>query len=156
MAARKRGNPFRGVMDMVSEMNRMSDQMAGLDGSTETQRRGYTDAWNPVTDIMVRGADLVIQSELPGVASDDLEVSFSNGVLSLSGERRSNEREDSIYYVRERFWGRFRRDVTLPEGVGEDQIEARFEEGLLEITVRDCASAQGPRSIQVQGKRGRG
>lgn len=153
---RKARNPFRGVMDMMSEMNRMSDQMAGLDTSTETQQRGYIDAWNPTTDIYAKGSDVFIRCELPGVASEDVEVTFSNGMLSISGERQLNDSQDTVYYVRERFWGRFRRDVTLPEGVEEDQIEAQVEEGLLEVRVRNSAEAPGPTAIQVKGKQGRG
>lgn len=149
---RKIGNPFRGVMDVMSEMNRMSDQMAGLDTSTETQQRGYTDAWNPTTDIYAKGSDVFIRCELPGVGSDDVEVTFSNGILSVSGERQINDADETIYYVRERFRGRFRRDITLPEGVEEDQIEAGIDEGLLEVKVRDCAVASGPSAIQVRGK----
>lgn len=148
---RKVGNPFRGVLDVMSEMNRMSDQMAGLDTSTETQQRGYMDAWNPTTDIYASGSDVFIRCELPGVGSEDVEVTFSNGTLSISGERQLNDAQDTIYYVRERFWGRFRRDITLPEGVEEDQIEAGVDEGLLEVKVRDCAEAPGPTAIQVKG-----
>lgn len=150
---RKPRNPFRGVMDVMSEMNRMSDQMASLDTNVETQQRGYIDAWNPTTDIFARGSDVCIRCELPGVASEDVEVTFSNGVLSISGERRLNSDSDAVFYVRERFWGRFRRDITLPEGVRDEQIEARLDEGLLEVRVRDCAEAAGPTLIQVQSKR---
>ena len=157
MATRKRQNPFRGVMDVMSEMSRMSDQMYGSDSkSTETTRRGYADAWSPTTDIYASGDDVIIQAELPGVAPSEVEVTFSSGVLSIAGERRhDNDDDDFLYYVRERFSGRFRRDITLPEGVQESQIEARFEEGLVEITVRDCAAAPGPSQIELITPRGR-
>lgn len=150
MATHNRHNPFRGVMDVMSEMSRMSDQMYGSDSTTETARRGYADAWAPTTDIYASGSDVIIRTELPGVSPDEVEVTFASGILSIAGERRRDDDDDTIYYVRERAWGRFRRDITLPEGVDEDQIEARFEGGLVEVTVRDCSAAAGPSRIELQ------
>ncbi len=154
MAARKKGNPFRGVVDFMGEMSRMSDQMAGVDTSTEMQRRGYVDAWNPVTDVLASGPDLLVRSELPGVLAEDVEVTFSSGTLTIVGERKEAQYDDEpVYYVRERFWGRFRRAIALPEGVDENDISAQFEDGLLEVTVKDGAEAAGPKAIQVEKKR---
>lgn len=155
MAARKKSNPFRGVMDVMSEMSRMSEQMASSDNTTETDRRGYVDAWNPTTDIYASGDDVIVRCELPGVSPDDVEVTFASGVLSIAGERARDGDDDALFYVRERFWGRFRRDITLPDGINEDQIEAEFDEGLLRVTVHDCATSAGPSKIQLQTKRKR-
>lgn len=146
-------NPFRGVMDMMSEMNRISDTMANLETGTATNR-GFSDAWSPTTDIFARGTDLVIKSELPGVAPESVEVTFSHGYLTISGER-GKEDEGVIYYAEERFRGAFRRDITLPEGVEDSDIEAKFDDGLLEITVSNGADAEGPARIDVKSKKRR-
>ncbi|MDA2810503.1 Hsp20/alpha crystallin family protein [Nocardiopsis sp. RSe5-2] len=146
-------NPFRGVMDMMSEMNRISDTMANLETGTATNR-GFSDAWSPTTDIFARGTDLVIRSELPGVAPENVEVTFSHGYLTISGERRKED-DGVIYYAEERFRGAFRRDITLPEGVEDSDIEAKFDDGLLEITVTGAADAEGPSRIDVQSKKRR-
>ncbi|GAA3756552.1 HSP20 family protein [Spinactinospora alkalitolerans] len=151
-ARRKRGNPFHGVMDMMSEMNRISDHMSSMDSATQTQPRGFADAWSPTTDIFARGTDLVVRSELPGVGSDDVDVTFSHGTLTISGERRRDD-EGIVYYASERFWGAFRREIILPEGTGEEDVEANFDEGLLEITVRGAAEAAGPKRIRVRSKK---
>lgn len=156
-AKRKRGaNPFRGVLDMMSEMNRISDTMSNLETSSGyAQPRGHADAWSPTTDIFARGDDLVIQCEIPGVNPDEVEVSFSHGYLTISGERRRND-EDRLYYASERFLGNFRREVTLPVGIDEDSLEANFDDGLLEVTVHGGADASGPSQIEVQSKKRRG
>lgn len=153
MAQRKRRNPFRGVVDIVSEMNRMSDRMGGIDsggGVIEYRPRGYADAWSPTADIFAQGSDLVIRAELPGVAADDVEVTLSQGTLTISGEQRVGAEQDNDFYVRERYSGQFRRDVTLPEGVQDDHIEAQLRDGVLQVTVRGATKAEGPARIQIK------
>ncbi|ASU83024.1 heat-shock protein Hsp20 [Nocardiopsis gilva YIM 90087] len=150
---KSRGNPFRGVLDMMSEMNRISDTMSNLESGT-SQPRGYSDAWSPATDIFARGSDLFIRCELPGVNLDDVEVSFSHGYLTIAGERKRDD-DDVVYYASERFLGTFRREITLPEGVKEADISARFDDGLLEVKVANAADADGPRQITIQSRKRR-
>ncbi|MGH4022266.1 MAG: Hsp20/alpha crystallin family protein [Pseudonocardiaceae bacterium] len=152
MSPRKHRNPFRGVSDIVSEMNRMSDRMRGVDGGSTPQVRGHPDAWSPTTDILARGSDLVIRGELAGVPPSNVEVSLSNGTLTIEGHRDRGPEPDEDFYVQERYSGQFRRDITLPEGVCDQDIEARFEEGVLEVLVRGCAEAPGPAQIRIQSK----
>ncbi|WP_216216628.1 Hsp20/alpha crystallin family protein [Amycolatopsis aidingensis] len=150
---RKFRNPFRGVIDGVSEMNRMADRMTGADGGpVEQQPRGYANAWSPATDIVARGSDLLIRCELPGVHLDDVDVSLSRGTLTIAGERRQDDADTEVY-VRERAYGQFRRDITLPEGVGEEHIEAELVEGLLRVTIAGSAGAPGSTRIDVRGSR---
>lgn len=149
---KKRRNPFRGVSDLVSEMNRMAELMGGIDsgGGTEQHPRGYADAWSPTTDIFASGADLVIRCELSGVAPEDVEVSLSHGTLTLCGERRVGAEQENDFYVKERYSGYFRRDITLPEGTKESQIEASLRDGVLQVTVRDTIKAPGPARIEIR------
>lgn len=147
---RKPGNPFRGVVDIISEMNRMSERMAGVDRPVAGPPRGHSDAWNPTTDILVAGSDLLVRCELSGVAADDVEVTLSHGTLAIVGERRHGPEADDDFFVQERHYGRFRRDITLPEGVRDEHIDAELREGVLEIVVRGAAGAQGPAQIIVR------
>jgi HSP20 family protein len=72
-------------------------------------------------------------------------------VLTISGERRAEEqREGSGYYVRERRYGSFRRSMTLPQGVDENSINARFDGGVLEVRVAGAAAVQEPKRIQIE------
>ncbi len=103
-------NPFRGLIDHMSEMTRMREYAEGGGQAQEDQRRTHATAWVPTTDIFARGNDLVIRCELAGVYQDDIDVSLANSVLSVSGERRSElEGEEVEFYTRERSFGRFRR-----------------------------------------------
>lgn len=143
-------NPFRGFIDTISETNRMQHHWMTGEGMQEDQRRTHATAWVPTTDIFARHGDLVIRAELAGVTEDDIEISVSGGILTISGERRDDTKgEDVGYYVRERFYGNFRRSMTLPEGVDENKISASFENGMLEICIKDGAAATKTRQIKI-------
>jgi HSP20 family protein len=135
-------NPFDGVTDLFHELSRM--RSLGLRGTeapaVEPAERTHASAWVPTTDILARGDDLVIKVELPGVDPEDVDLRFTHGTLTVSGTRSSGEEEgeDTVYYVRERFCGEFRRVISLPEGTEPSQILAEFDDGLVEITVRNA------------------
>ena len=77
-------------------------------------------------------------------------LGVSDGVLTVSGERKvEEEAERGGYYVRERRHGTFRRSMTLPEGVDEESIRARFEDGVLEVTIEGAAAVREPKRIQI-------
>ena len=143
-------NPFRGFIDSISEANRMREHwMTGYDSST--RERSHADAWVPTTDIYATsGGDLVIRCELAGVPRDALDITFSNGVLSISGERK-DQPEDVTYYAQERHYGNFRRSMTLPEGVADEDVNAVFEDGMLEVLIKGGARAQDPSRIEIGG-----
>jgi HSP20 family protein len=85
------------------------------------------------------------------VRPDDVDITLHNGVLTISGERKAEEqREGSGYYVRERRYGSFRRSMTLPQGVDESSISARFDGGVLEVRVSGAAAVQEPKRIQIE------
>ena len=99
----------------------------------------------------------MVRAELPGVRQEDVEITFHNGVLTISGERKAEEqKEGSGYYVRERRYGSFRRSMTLPEGTDESNISARFQDGVLEVRVAGAAAVQEPKRIQIEGGEGSG
>jgi HSP20 family protein len=141
-------NPFRGVMDTMSEMARMREY-AERGGSPEDQPRTHATAWVPTTDIFAVGDDLVVHCELAGVGPDDVEISLSGGALTIDGER-TGAPETTDFYARERYYGHFRRRLKLPEGVDGSRISARFENGLLEVIVRGVVDRHEPESIRIE------
>ncbi|CAA9462037.1 MAG: hypothetical protein AVDCRST_MAG02-2489 [uncultured Rubrobacteraceae bacterium] len=146
-------NPFRGLIDHMSEMTRMREYAEGGGQAQEDQRRTHATAWVPTTDIFAKGNDLVIRCELAGVYQDDIDISLANGVLSVSGERRSGlEEEELAFYTRERSFGYFRRTINLPDGVDEGKMDAGFVDGLLEITIEDGANLPAPRRIRIRSQ----
>ena len=147
-----RPNPFEGVTDFFSELARM--RSLGVRGSgehgVEAAERTHASAWVPPTDILALGDDLVVRVELAGVAPEDIDLRFSHGVLTVSGTRRPGpDDEQAQFYIRERFYGEFRRVITLPDGTEADQISAEFDGGLVQITVAGGVSPSGSTKISL-------
>src|SRR5918997_1114070 len=148
-------SPFRGrgFYDVQSEMNRVFDEMfGGLMRRSGGQQRAQVTEWAPAMDVLQRDGDLVVRAELPGVKLEDVDITVHDRVLTVSGERKvEEETERGGYYVRERRHGTFRRSMTLPEGVDEESIKARFEDGVLEVTIEGAAAVREPKRIQIEG-----
>jgi HSP20 family protein len=141
-------SPFAGVHDFFTELSRIRETGLGYRQGSEERERTEATAWVPASDIFARGRDLVIRVEAAGVAPDDVVITFAQGILTVSGVRRTELGSDSAdpFYIRERPYGAFRRAVTLPSGTDDDQIEAEIRDGLVEITVRGgCSGAQARR-----------
>jgi HSP20 family protein len=83
-----------------------------------------------------------------GLDPKSLNISIQQNLLTVSGERRVPMNEKATYYRQERFSGEFRRVITLPDDTDPDRVEARYRDGVLQISVQRRASA-GPRQIQV-------
>ncbi len=148
-------NPFRGLIDHMSEMARMREVGEGGGQTQEDRRRTHATAWVPTTDIFAKGDDLVIRCELAGVRQDDVDVTLTNGVLSVSGERRSElDDEEPAFYTRERSYGNFRRIINLPDGVDVSKMDASFEDGLLEISIEGGANLPEPQRVRIRSQDG--
>ena len=154
-------SPFRrgggGFWDPLSEVNRMFDDVFGglMRRPGGQQRAQQLTEWAPAVDVLQRDGDLVVRAELPGVRPEDVDITLQNRVLTISGERREEQEEErGGYYVRERRRGSFSRSMTLPEGVDEDRIRARYENGVLEVTIEGAAAVREPRRIQIEGGAG--
>jgi HSP20 family protein len=149
-------NPFEGVTDFFSELSRM--RSLGVRGSAEPgaelTERTHASAWVPATDIFAVGSDLVIRVELAGVDPQDVDLRLNGGMLTVSGTRRPGFADDDEveFYIRERFYGAFRRVVTLPEGTKASQITAEVDDGLVEITVRNGAQGRGSTRIALSDR----
>ena len=145
-------NPFEGVTDFFSELARIRSVgvHGGAERGAEPSARTHASAWVPTIDILARGDDLVIRIELAGVEPEDVDLGFGHGMLTVSGTRRPGPSDDSAeFLVRERFYGAFRRAITLPEGTDADQISAEFDDGLVEITVRNGVRDAGSTRIAL-------
>ena len=143
----------RGFYDPVSETNWVFDNMlGGLVRRSGGQQRAEVTEWAPATDVVTEDGDLVIKAELPGVKQEDVNLTLQDNVLTVSGQRKAEQEEErGGYYVRERQYGSFSRSLTVPEGVDESKIHARYENGVLEVTVEGAAQVQEPKRIQIEG-----
>jgi HSP20 family protein len=142
-------------MDVVHEMKRIQDRMYGEGSGPENQQkqRTHADAWTPNTEVLAKGADLIVRAELAGVKPENIDITFMDSMLTISGNREhaTGEEEEASYYVQERYYGFFRRSMALPESVKDDDISAGFQDGVVEITIKRGASAPPePKRIQLK------
>jgi HSP20 family protein len=108
--------------------------------------------WSPQIDVFEREGDLVVHADLPGVKRDDVEVNVDDDLLTIRGERRQEHREAERGYRRtERSYGSFFRQIPLPEGVDPDEVQASFQDGVLEVVVPSPrAQQQRRRRVEIR------
>jgi HSP20 family protein len=142
-----RWRPARDIFSMRDQMNRMFDDFfapakSGANGDSLWD-------WNPAVDVMDGENSIVITAEVPGVDKKDISVDVKDRVLTLKGERSSdNEVKEEKFYRRERMYGKFERSFTLPAAVDPDQINATYSDGVLKIEVPKPEHSK-PKQISV-------
>ena len=105
----------------------------------------------PLVEVMHRDGKLIVNVDLPGTAVDDISVTVDDGALIIEGERRGErEQQDGDVWRGERVYGRFQRVIALPEGADPSTTEARFENGVLEISLRAPEPAKKGRRIDIK------
>lgn len=105
----------------------------------------------PNVDIVERDSGFTIKADLPGLSKEDLKVSIEDGILTLSGEKKHEveKREKDKYYHLERSYGKFARSFSLPANVDNAAIDARFTNGVLEVTLKKTEESK-PKAIEVK------
>jgi HSP20 family protein len=154
MATMMRWDPFQDLRDAqeeMAQMAQMSPRLAhalGLHG--QPQGSGTATAWAPALDISERKDAYLVTVELPGVEAEDLEITMEDGLLTIRGERHfAHDSSEQQFHRVERRYGAFRRSITLPAQVQAEQIEASFDNGVLQILVPKMEEAK-PKRIQVR------
>ena len=93
---------------------------------------GSMQSWMPRMETCRKDNNYVVRIDLPGVNPNDVHVETEGNLLTISGERKEEEKRSEY---RETFYGKFERQITLPQGVEADKVTARYEHGVLEIQV---------------------
>lgn len=141
-----RWQPFNPVWNQLqhfqTEMNRLFDRWGNDTGLAEPTF--------PLVNLFEEGDRLIIEAELPGLKLEDLEIFVTgNNQLTIKGERKFTPPEKSVRHRQERGFGAFVRTLTLPYPLDANNVDARFENGVLRLKLAKHASAQ-PRKIQVK------
>ncbi len=93
-------------------------------------------AWHPSADVYEDDGHVLVKMDLPGLTKDEIDVSFDGHILSITGRREEEKKEDGgTYWSRERFSGEFHRYVHIPVEVTSENMKAKYEEGVLEVTL---------------------
>jgi HSP20 family protein len=130
----------------LARLNQMLDQMF----SSGEEAGPLTSAWFPAVDVMEDQDSVRVVAEIPGVRPEDIHVSLENNLLTLRGEKRQeSERSSERVHRYERTYGSFERSFVLPSTVDPDRIEARYDAGVLTVTVPKAEQAR-PREIPIR------
>ncbi|EJC64556.1 Hsp20/alpha crystallin family protein [Rhizobium leguminosarum] len=133
-------DPF---LSLHREVNRLFDEAFRGFGSnfpSLTGRSGFGGGW-PNVEVSDNEKEIKVTAEVPGLEEKDIEVLLNDGVLTLKGEKHS-ETEDKDRQFSERYYGRFERRIPLGAEVKEDNIDARFKNGVLTVTLPKSEQAQ--------------
>jgi HSP20 family protein len=144
---------LRSAQDELVRQSRMQGHWANQFGQPGT---GHTvEAWAPAVDITERKDAYLVTAELPGVGTEDVEITFQDGLLTIQGERQhAADAAGEKVHRAERRYGAFRRSITLPSHVQADKIEASAQDGVLRILVPKAEEAHAKR-IQVRSGYGK-
>src|SRR5690554_2468028 len=142
-----RWNPISEFDDLMNRYNRMF-------GLARNEREGKDlfsrSDWAPAVDIKETADAFTVEAELPGMNKDDVKVTVHDGVLTIQGERKSEEEtKDKKLHRIERFYGSFMRRFTLPDNVDENSVKANFKDGMLTLTLQK-AEPKEPKAVEVE------
>jgi len=104
--------------------------------------------WAPAVDVAEEKDKIMVRVEVPGMNEKDLKVSFEDGLLTVSGERQFERKDDRNYHRIERTYGNFTRTFSLPRTVDAGKIAAHYRDGILEIDIPKLEEAK-PKQIQI-------
>ncbi len=136
-------DPFENLFTIQERINKVFNDLLPSSEVDSTSR------WVPAIDVFEKEGNIEIELEAPGIKEEDLKIKIEDGMLIISGERKF-EKEDKKenYYRMERSYGSFSRSFSLPDNIERDKIGAKYENGLLKITLPKKPESQ-PKEIPV-------
>jgi HSP20 family protein len=137
------------LWDFMTDVEKAFDDFWRVSGTPTA--RASDEAWEvftPAVDLHETKDFYLVSMDLPGVAEKDVKIDVQQGRLTVSGERVRTKNEEGLFKRFERSYGRFERSFALPQDISQEGIQARFENGVLEILVPKAEVAK-PRAIAI-------
>jgi len=141
----KSGSASGELERMRREMERIWDRF-----SSELSTSALERDWKPPLDLLETPDGLVAEVEVPGIKPDEINISVTPDLLTVTGEKKQETGgQEKNYHVMERTYGRFSRSIPLPTAVSPDRVEARYKDGILRITMGKSKAIKSKR-IEVK------
>ncbi len=148
LVRREEWAPFRELAHFRDEIDRLFDDFF----SPWITRRRRREVWFPEVDVYEDDNNVIVEAELPGLKSDEVDISITGNTLTLKGEKKQGKEEKGRnYHLIERSYGSFSRTIELPADVEADKAKAVMRNGVLKVTIPKAPSAR-PRQIKVEVK----
>jgi HSP20 family protein len=136
-------SPLNRLTSLRDEIDRLFD-LTGF-----SRDAGLFSGWTPSLDVYQDKDNVYVKAELPGMRKEDIEITLHDGMLTISGERKREEKtEEGDSFRSERFFGRFHRSVALPTPVDTGTVKASYKDGILSVTLPKAEEAK-PKHIDV-------
>ncbi len=139
-------DPFQEMETLLDRYNRSSRKTL----AHSDDRSFEVGDWMPSVDIEETKEAFAIKAELPGVDKDDVSINIDKGVLTIKGEKKT-ETEDKKRHRVECSYGSFVRSFTLPQSIKVDEVQAEYNNGILNLTIPKLEEAK-PKEIEVKIK----
>jgi len=151
-------DPFREFSRIEREIKKMFDEFWGerrrwgvlprprrrAEVPAEVTEEGLVGT--PPVDLVDKGEDLVLRSEMPGVKKEDIKISVTEDEVTISGKvEKAREEKEEDYYYAERTYSSWQRTVPLPVKIKTDKVKAKYENGVLEVTMPKAEEAKAKR-----------
>ena len=138
--------PTSDLLDIRNEMNRTFDDFFGRRPSWIALRER---AWSPNVDIAETDEEITVKAELPGMTKEDVNISITDNILTLKGEKKQEkEIKEENYHRVERSYGSFQRSFVLPMGIQSEKVKATFKNGVLNINIPKAEEVK-PKQIEI-------
>jgi HSP20 family protein len=123
--------PFnREIGTLEKEMENLWNRFFGETGFAKP----FAEEWAPTVEVSETKDKYIVNAELPGRETKDVNVTLSDDILTIKGEKKKEtEEKDEDRYFSERYYGSFQRSFQLPAGAKADEVEASFDKGVLKI-----------------------
>ncbi len=120
---------------------------------TNGQYTGRKNCCSPNVDVYETDKSYILEFELPGFSKEDIKINLEENVLSVESEKKfEEEKKDRNYHIVERKFGSFKRQFTIPENGDRDSVNAKFKDGILEITIdkKQEEAKEKTKSIEIE------
>ena len=146
-----RWSPFGSMVQMHRDLDDLFGRLLGHEGApTPYRSESATATWWPAVESYAKDGAIHLRVALPGVDPKDVEVTVSDDRLTIRGERKSKtEQKDGGRFVREFAYGAFERSFELPDGIDAGKVQAKFTNGMLELTL-PAPVAVVPKKVEIQ------
>jgi HSP20 family protein len=151
MAALIRWNPCRGPLGLNREWENFLEEFGWpARRRWQGEEEGAESTWLPAVDMTETKDEYALKVDLPGLAKEDVKVTFTEDVLTIAGEKKAEkETKEHNLHRSERVFGAFTRSFRLPGPVAGDKIKAEFKNGVLSLNVPKAEGSK-PQEIQIQ------
>jgi len=145
-----RWSPRREVWDPFDSLAEIHNEMDRLFGRSLRSPGGLEAVFSPAIDVAIEKDNVIVKADLPGLTRDDVSVTLQENYLTIKGEKKQEtEKKEANYFLSERVHGSFTRVIELPVAVNAARIDARFKDGVLQVTLPKTEEAK-PKQIEVK------